>query len=264
MSFISSNGGLVGEGRWLQGAGLGTLGRKVGYAMEDIGYMAKEYQAILAGSGMPDEVAEFLGINFDHGYRPSTWPYGSQETLVYCKTNIGGLFFDAVLSSDTEHTAVITQHPVQSGANISDHMYMEPVRISMEIGMSDVMASMVEGQWTGAYTKSVSAYRKLCELQSLRIPFRVQTRLNAYDNMVIQSISVHDDVNTLYGLRASVSMVQIIMADVVNEKVSARGWSSGNGTNRGEVQPQVIPTSTAGSIEGQTVNGNDTGREIKT
>lgn len=212
------------------------------------------------GEGMIYEITDFLGqSSFLEGYRPRQWSGGGSE-LVYCKTNIGGLFFDAVLNVSTEHAATITSHPVQSGANISDHMYLEPVIISMEIGMSDAMASMVRGQWSGAYTKSVSAYRRLCELQALRIPFTVMTRLNQYQNMVIKSISVNDDVSTLYGLRATVALQQILMAQAVSEKVSARGWISGGGANRGEVQPTPTPTSTIGAIEGQTVNGSQTGR----
>lgn len=128
-------------------------------------------------------------------------------------------------------------------------MYMEPIKINMEIGMSDAMASMAFGQWSGAYTKSVSAYRMLVSLQESRTPFSVLTRLNKYDNMVIQSISVNDDANTLYGLRASISMQQIIMATVATEKISARAWSTASSTNKSEAQPVEKPTSEARRIE---------------
>ena len=161
-----------------------------------------------------------------------------------------------MLNVSTEHTAVVTSHPVQTGANISDHMYLEPVQITMEIGMSDCMASMVRGQWVGAYTKSISAYRKLCELQAARIPFTVLTRLNQYQNMVIRSISVNDDASTLYGLRATVNLQQLILANVTTEKVSAREWTSGDGTNRGEVQPTPEPTSTIRAIEDASKGGD--------
>lgn len=217
---------------------------------------------LIGGTATLPSKEMFLNALFADGYYPRQWAAGThaQGDLIYCKTNIGGLFFDAVLSISTEHVATITQHPVQTGANISDHMYLEPVQITMEIGMSDAMASMVRGQWVGAYTKSISAYRKLCELQAARIPFTVLTRLNQYPNMVIRSISVPDDYNTLYGLRATVSLQQLIIANVAEEKVSARNWTSGDGVNRGEVQPKELPISGAGAIEGETVDGSITGR----
>lgn len=217
---------------------------------------------LIGGTATLPSKEMFMNSILQDGYYPRQWAAGTHAMgeLIYCKTNIKGFFFDAVLNVSTEHGATITSHPVQSGANISDHMYLEPVQITMEIGMSDAMASMVRGQWTGASTKSISAYRKLCELQAARIPFTVLTRLNKYPNMVIRSISVNDNVETLYGLRATVNLQQLIMASVVSEKVSARNWISGGGANRGEVQPRPVPTSMAGGIDGETVNGSQTGR----
>lgn len=115
--------------------------------------------------------------------------------------------------------------------------------------MSDAMASMVQGQWQTSYAKSVSAYRKLCELQESRQPFTVLTRLNQYPNMVITGISVNDDVSTINGLRATITMQQILVATVANEKVSARQWTSGGGSNHGEVQPQPTPTSVIAQLD---------------
>lgn len=179
------------------------------------------------------------------GYRPPQWLGSgtSPAQLALCKTNIGGLFFDAVISVSTEHTATITSHPVQLGANISDHMYLEPISITMEIAMSDAMDSMVYGQWKGGYTKSVSAYRMLCDLQARRIPITVLTRLNQYPDMVIESISVNDDYKSLYGLRATVSLKQVFVAEATIDTVSARSWVTDADANRGEAQPSEVPTS---------------------
>lgn len=222
---------------------------------------------IVGGSATLPSLEMFMGALLQDGYFPREWGENTheQQGLIYCKTNIAGLFFDAILNVSTEHSATITQHPVQSGANISDHMYLEPVQITMEIGMSDAMASMVMGQWAGVggSSKSVNAYQKLVELQAARIPFTVLDRLNTYNNMVIKSVSVNDDFRTKNGLRATVSMQQLIMANVTEEKVSAREWTSGSGVNRGETQPQEVPTSIAGQIEGDTVDGSQTGRETK-
>lgn len=179
------------------------------------------------------------------GYRPPQWLGSgtSPAQLALCKTNIGGLFFDAIISVSTEHTATITSHPVQLGANISDHMYLEPISITMEIAMSDAMDSMVYGQWKGGYTKSVSAYRMLCDLQARRIPITVLTRLNQYPDMVIESISVNDDYKSLYGLRATVSLKQVFVAEATTDTVSARSWVTDADANRGEAQPSEVPTS---------------------
>ena len=53
------------------------------------------------------------------------------------KTSIGGLVFDAVLKTDHTSKVTATSHPVESGANISDHAFVEPAEISLEVGVSD-------------------------------------------------------------------------------------------------------------------------------
>lgn len=172
----------------------------------------------------------------------------SSSEMVYVKTNIGGYFFDAVLSSDHQSELSITQHPVQTGAAVTDHAVVQPAVLTMTVGMSDAMATMVEGQFTEAYTKSVSAYRVLKQLQQLRIPLQVVTRLDTYQNMLIQSIDAPDDYKTLYGLRCTVTLQEIFVVNVEETTVSARNWSTGS-TNRGQVQPE--PVSDNGSIMAQ-------------
>lgn len=57
-------------------------------------------------------------------------------------------FFDAVLSADHDQQAQITEEPVQTGANISDHAFIKPARITLDIGMSDAMQSYASSSST--------------------------------------------------------------------------------------------------------------------
>jgi hypothetical protein len=183
-------------------------------------------------------------------YRPSTWkglPIDDVNQLMYIKTNIGGFFFDAIIRTEHTSTLKMTDHPVQTGANIVDHSYMEPAQLVMEIGMSDTMDSMVKGQFTERYSKSVSAYQVLLDLQKARLPLQVHTRLNLYKNMLIESIDAPDDYKTQFGLRCTVTMKEIFVVEVSNTTVSARKHSTGS-TNRGAVQPEPMPT-VAGSVD---------------
>jgi hypothetical protein len=153
--------------------------------------------------------------------------------------------------------------------------------------MSDVMASRVPGQFStgnnsvtrllgmigvpgsilGMFgggtdaTKSISAYQRLVELQRLRMPFSVKTRLGYYDNMLIESIDTPDDVNTLTGLRCTVNMTEVLVAQVAKEKVSARAWNTSKGSNKGSVEPQKMPESIAGGIDPSGSTGGSQGRQ---
>lgn len=183
-------------------------------------------------------------------YRPPEWnglPTDLSQ-LVLVKSNIGGYFFDAILRTEHTSTLKITSHPVQTGANITDHSYVEPAVLTMEIGMSDAMDSLVKDQFTGRYTKSVSAYQALLDLQQSRIPVSVLTRLRQYENMLIEEINVPDDFKTLYGLRCTVTLREIFVVEVSKTTVSARPQSSGT-TNRGEVQAVEDPGTGLYNIE---------------
>lgn len=144
------------------------------------------------------------------------------KQLIYAKTSLAGYFFDAIIDTQHTHTAKITKHPVQTGANVTDHIYMEPVSVAMTIKMSDVMSSISPGQFGDNKSRSVSAYGVLRDLQQLRIPFTVVTRLERYENMVIELLSVDEDYKTMYGLQARVTLSQILVVNVKTVKLTER------------------------------------------
>lgn len=212
--------------------------------------------------GAANLVAKLTGnksFKTNDGYSPYVWGsgLGAQQVLMV-KTNIGGYFFDAVFSVDTEHSLTVTQHPVQTGANISDHAFVNPIRMTMQIGVSDAMAYRVGADYGGdGGTKSVQAYRLLCKLQELRIPMQVVTRLNTYQNMLIESIDVSDDVSTLCALKATINLVQVLVVNVGTEKVSARQWTTGAQRKSQEVQPKGDNSTILRKVE------KGTGLEVK-
>lgn len=158
------------------------------------------------------------------------------KDLVYTKTNIGGWFFDAILKTDHTSRLTITEHPVQTGAALTDHSFLQPKQLSMEIGMSNVATSFVPGQFTGGYSRSVTAYQVLAQLQALRVPIQVHTRLGLYQNMLIEVLSAPDDYMTLNGLRCTVTFREILVAQVKTVKISARPKVT-DSSNRGSPEP---------------------------
>jgi hypothetical protein len=160
----------------------------------------------------------------------------SQKQLIYVKTNIGGYFFDAVIKMEHNSTLKITSHPIQLRSNISDHAYIEPNTLTMDIMMSDVATSAIFNQFSDGSSRSVSAYNLLLTLQSNRQPLQIHTRLKTYQNMLIEQITAPDDVKTLYGLKATVRFKEIFVANVSQVKVSKQTQVTGK-TNKGQQQP---------------------------
>ncbi len=127
--------------------------------------------------------------------------------------------FDAILKTEHGRTLRRTEHPIQTSAStpvatVTDHAYRMPARVTLEIGMSDAMASYTPGAWSGSASKSVSAYQALVELQRSRTLVTLTTRLDTYSNMLLEAIETSDSAKTLHGLRASIVFSEVFLASV--------------------------------------------------
>lgn len=176
-----------------------------------------------------------------------------QELLkTYFITSNGNYMFDAYFNINHESNLNITEHPVQTGANIADHAYMEPNTVTFEIGMSDAMQDSTDSRFknfTDDATRSITAYRVLRQLQSDRLPIQVITKLHNYRNMLIETISTVEDNKTTYGLRATVTLKELLVANVTTVKLSARPQKSSE-TNEGDQKPKEVNESLAFSLLG--------------
>lgn len=178
----------------------------------------------------------------------------SIRSYVYTKTSVGGWFFDAYLKMTHTSTLTITDQPVQTGAALTDHAYMEPLELQMDIGMSDVATSFIKGQFSGGSSRSVTAYNVLRQLQQMRIPIQVVTRLGIYQNMLVEVISAPDDYTTQYGMKCTVTFREILVAQVKTVKISARPNVT-NSTNGGSPLP-VTPNQSILKQAGQLLFGS--------
>jgi hypothetical protein len=150
--------------------------------------------------------------------------------------------FDAVYRVMHSRRLRMTEHPVQSGASIADHAFIMPAKISLEIGMSDAMQAFTPNVFTSNASKSVSAYQILVALQQGRQPLTLNTRLDTYTNMLIESIDAPDTKETRYGLKATVMLGQIFTGTVTAQSVSARPQTS-DSTSVGAKQAVPISSS---------------------
>lgn len=150
------------------------------------------------------------------------------------KASIGGLVFDATLKTDHTSKVTATSHPVESGANISDHAYVEPAEISIEVGVSDCET----GNGTfGSGNRSLNAFSELLKLQTSRQLITVVTRFKTYRNMLITSVSVPDDYTTMFSFKANLMLreIPIVNTSKVNVTDNSQSQKSGS-TNSGTIQ----------------------------
>lgn len=202
-------------------------------------------------------------------WRPPQWPASKASTLTLTvkdpDTKVTTAYiFDGIPRAEHEQQSTITLNPVQTGAALSDHAYVNPPRLTVEILMSDTMQSFTLGQWADNPSRSVSAYQQLVKLQKQRATCQVATRLNIYENMLIASIRAPESKETRYGSKGTVTFVGILRASVENV-ASGISFSSGDAalpqtigqTVGGEVPTDPVPD----SLEAQHNMANVTGAD---
>lgn len=190
------------------------------------------------------------------GLRPYlTFELPSYEEALLVKTNIGGYFFDGFMNVTHNQTVTATDHPIQTGANVTDHAIVEPRTVTMVIRMSDVHESLFPTQFTERYTRSVSAWAVLQQMLRARLPLQVTTRLETYQNMLILDITADDDYKTREGLYVTVTLREQLMATTQTVQVSTRQDVT-TYTYGGDLTGQSASDNTYSSVIYQAIYGN--------
>lgn len=137
--------------------------------------------------------------------------------LIFRKGNfIGEIELDAILNESASTAARITKNPVENGADINDHIIIDPMSFSVSGVVSNVSSNIIQAVSTipsifANKTKSQIAWDELLELQANRQPFTLVQGLKTYNNVVIQSLSESQDVNTANALYVNIALRELIL-----------------------------------------------------
>ncbi len=147
------------------------------------------------------------------------------------QTNIGGLIPDVVVEEVYRDSLIITDHPVERGAAITDHAFKRPSGIDIRAGWSNSTA--------GAEGYIDLIYQQMLALQASREPFTVFTARRMYQNMLAADLVVSRDERTNSILACTLSLREIIIANTQTGR-------AGSGV-------QAMPEKTASPADAGTV-----------
>lgn len=120
--------------------------------------------------------------------------------------NIGGIIPDCTVEEEGTDELVVTKHPVEQGADISDHVYKNPARLTMRVKWSNASAAAVSDP-----NYVVSIYNQLLALQVSGQLFTVTTGKRQYSNMQMLTITQTTDEKTELSLEVVVTFEQLII-----------------------------------------------------
>lgn len=144
----------------------------------------------------------------------------------------GSILFDAVLREVHSASATVSEHAVDSGANVADHVRPELDRLSLEFVVSNTPVrqpdthmdgaqgrrrSTEDGasvlQFDGPFDRRKAVYDELRRIERDGVVCRILTEIREYPNMVLRGLEVPRDVDTSHSLHGTVEAVQVRLVD---------------------------------------------------
>lgn len=185
---------------------------------------------------------------------------GVQSILVRPARSIGPFTAQVTFEETHDDEMVITDHPVETGAPITDHSYQRPATVTIRCGWSNSpssdgllgsLASAVTGTISGVReiskafqtgmgtNQSRAVYQNLLTLQKSRIPFAVLTGKRAYTNMLVRSLRTETNKETENALIVTAVLQEILMVSI----------STIDTSNAAPPTAQALPAQTTPSLD---------------
>jgi hypothetical protein len=151
----------------------------------------------------------------------SIFPVQPQRSIGGGIPGTAPILMQVVVDERTTDTLTITKQPVQQGASITDHSYLEPTVFSSTAYFKDNSLSLLGeiNSFTSPQTGLAKIYTTLLNLQALRTPFNIVTPKRIYTSMLLASLSQTTDKNTENCLSVSMSFQQVIIVSVSTTSV---------------------------------------------
>lgn len=141
--------------------------------------------------------------------------------------------FNLFISEDHELNFRISEHPLQDGATVSDHVHREPYKVSIE-GMFtnhpmkdrfEVDEVKFKDEYATSDVKStlsntaLANFEKVKELAKKREPVRLVCSLEVYPKMIITSIKAQRDSKSGSSVRFTMTLQEIKTVSLKNVKM---------------------------------------------
>ena len=179
-------------------------------------------------------------------------------TSIFIPRYVDSLVFDATLEETHTTELEITDHPIESGTSINDHVYLQPKEITIRAYVSnDDIKGVSGGTGTGeihdsslsniqsgvsgyAYgsneAKITAAYDALLLMQELGLLITVQTGLKLYENMAVKRLFVKQDLEYEKGIIFECDMKQLTVVNTQYVKYSKdKFYTKGSKDNKKKV-----------------------------
>ena len=151
--------------------------------------------------------------------------------------SVGEISLDLILTETHSLNAVVTQHPVQDGSTISDHITILPRSGTMRVLVSNFSLSTARGDaradWDEIYdqgeaaqkslpNRAEEAWKKLKDLVKKRELVKVVTSLEVYEDVALTRVETTRDGDTGDALEIDIDYEQVTKVKLKETKVTVQ------------------------------------------
>lgn len=154
--------------------------------------------------------------------------------------SIGNFFPDVAIREVHRDAMIVTQHPVEGGGVVSDHVFRRPAELELEYGFSNATAG------TAGYVQQ--QYAAVLRMKDARQLQRIFTTKRAYKNMVVSDVATATDDKTG---ESTVILIRCVELIVVSTQTT--------GTGTDTTQPGQTTSNPDGSVQTAQANPQSTG-----
>ena len=146
-----------------------------------------------------------------------------EQVLLRPPRAIGTIIADVVIEERHEDQLIITEHPIEDGAAITDQAYKRPAEVTIHCGWSNSsQVNLLPNLGAGSEDYINEVYAALLSMQEARIPFTLTTGKRIYPNMLIAALSITTDRSSEYALMARIRLRQVLIVATAATTVPAQ------------------------------------------
>jgi hypothetical protein len=135
-----------------------------------------------------------------------------------------------IVDADVDEPAMLMEHPLETGATVTDHRIIKQVKIELSIVLQS--------------RDYKNVYEEIKRIFLAGDLLSVQTRATVYTNQVIAELPHREDPQVYDALTVGLKFKQILFANA-KFNVTPKSPSDSDTVTRGQVQPQIGRNSTA-------------------
>ncbi len=169
--------------------------------------------------------------------------------VVFLDTSQGDVAVDALIEEQTQFRSTVTEHPVEFGTDIADHIFGSPKVITLKGVVSNTVFKPSVSTPFGLENRAQAAWKLFQDLQNGGETFKVQLKMELLENMAIVDSSHKLVAETGESLSFNLVLKQILVteteeiqlpASILQSDVKSKASTKSQGKKSKEPAPSFL------------------------